>query len=223
MLKLNTSKGCFEDNILKIVAASRVIPILDIIDNFDYRRLVDNYYQYGFRTVEIRICSSHAKELVSYIQKNYPDIYIFAGTCLSVDDIDKARFMGLDILISPVFDNKLLEFCCLHNQQYIPCINSIETLNTAVSMGYSVLKFYPAEKCGGIEFLRQLQEKYDVRFMPSGGITIEKLPFYINEPNVAACCTSHISPFNLQEINDWQSIQNNIRTASQIINTYLEN
>ena len=151
MLKLNTSKGCFEDNILKIVAASRVIPILDIIDNFDYRRLVDNYYQYGFRTVEIRICSSHAKELVSYIQKNYPDIYIFAGTCLSVNDIDKARFM------------------------------------------------------------------------PSGGITIEKLPFYINEPNVAACCTSHISPFNLQEINDWQGIQNNIRTASQIINTYLEN
>lgn len=217
MQKLANSRGCFSDNILSIVACSRIIPIIDIIDGFDYRRLISKYYECGFRTIEIRMNSPYVEELVGYIQKNFPSTYIFAGTCLSTEDMIKARGLGLDILISPVFDPKLMEFCCIHNQAYIPCVNSVESLNIALSMGFSVLKFYPAEKSGGVNFLRKAYNDYDVRFMPSGGITLDRIPDYIREPNVAACCTSHISSLKQQQENNWMDIEKNIIQASKIL------
>ena len=217
MRELTKSKGCFADNILSIVASSKIIPIIDITDDFDYQRLISLYYKYGFRTVEVRMNSLHINEIVTHIQKTYPNMYIFAGTCLSTDDMVRAKNMGLDILISPVFDSKLMEFCCLHNLAYIPCVNSIDTLNIAHSMGFSVLKFYSAEKCGGLDFLRKVYNDYDVRFMPSGGITLNKGPAYIKEPNVAACCTSHISSLQLQNDNNWIDIEKNIIQASKFL------
>lgn len=217
MQKLARSRGCFSDNILSIVASSRIIPIIDVTDGFDYRKLLAMYYDNGFRTIEIRMNSPYVKRLVDVVQKDFPNTYIFAGTCLSTQDITKARGLGLDILISPVFDPKLMEFCCLHNQPYIPCVNSVESLNIALSMGFSVLKFYPAEKYGGVDFLRKVYKDYDVRFMPSGGITLEIIKDYINEPNVAACCTSHISPLKLQEENNWIDIEKNITRAAKIL------
>ncbi len=220
MREPNTSKGCFADNILKIVASSRIIPIIDTAPGFDRKRLVDLYYRAGFRTVEVRMNRPGVEDLVRIIRDDYPDTYIFAGTCLSQDDFRKAAAIGLDIFISPVFEPELLEYCCIHSLPYIPCVNSAATLNTAFSMGYSVLKFYPAEKLGGADFLREVfRSDDDIRFMPSGGITAEKITKYLDVPNVAACCTSHISPLDLQAAGDWERIDRNIAYAARILKT----
>lgn len=210
-------KDCFFSNTLSIVKNARIIPIIEVayVDQID--TLLKLYHDAGFRTLEVKMNSAHSKQIIRKIQNLYPDTYILAGTCRSIEDIQNAQAMGVDIYVSPEFNEELITFCCLHNIPYIPSIDSEENLSIALSLGYAVIKFYHAENAGGIVFLRKTHIKYDIEFMASGGLTIDKIKSYCLEPNLAACCTSHISSIELLENNNWNKIINNINEVRNLL------
>jgi 2-dehydro-3-deoxyphosphogluconate aldolase/(4S)-4-hydroxy-2-oxoglutarate aldolase len=57
----------------------------------------------------------------------------------------------------------------------------------------SVLKFFPAEAIGGVAFLKALCAPYrEVRFVPTGGVSLSNLAAYLALPQVIACGGSWI-------------------------------
>ena len=58
----------------------------------------------------------------------------------------------------------------------------------ALELGLEVVKFFPAERNGGIPMIKALQGPYgDIRFIPTGGINTENLKDYLSLPSVVAC------------------------------------
>ena len=55
----------------------------------------------------------------------------------------------------------------------------------AIEYNYSVLKFFHAENNGGIDTLKFLFNIFeDIKFIPTGGITLNNFKSYLNLPNV---------------------------------------
>ena len=149
MRELSGGRGCFQDNILKLIAESRIIPIVDAVKPDQPERLVELYYGAGFRTLEMKMNSGYMEAFVNIIRRDHPDVRLLAGTCRSPMDIRRASYLGMDIMISPVFDPGLIEYACLHNIPYIPAVRNAGMLGQVMTLGYSVIKFYPAEQEGG--------------------------------------------------------------------------
>ncbi len=217
MQELEVQRDCFASNILKVIAESKIIPIVDASSVSDIERLSDIYFDAGFRTLEVKMDSHLLEPLVSVISQRHPEIYLLAGTCMSSCDFRRAKHLGMDIMISPCFDKEMMSWACLHSIPYIPAICTKEDLASVLPLGFSVVKFYPAEKSGGANFLRKLYPEYDVRFMASGGITLEKIPEYLELQNVAAVCTSHIVSLRLLEEKRWQEIEKRIQAAIELL------
>ena len=217
MKELSGGRGCFQDNLLKLIAESRIIPIIDAVKPDQLERLVALYYQAGFRTLEMKMDSRFMEAFVNIARRDYPEIYLLAGTCRSPRDIRRASFLGMDITISPVFDPELIKYACLHSIPYIPAVSNTEMLGQVITLGFSVVKFYPAEQKGGASFIGGLYPDYDVRIMATGGITLDKIPEYLALDNVAAVCTSHIVSPRLMLDNNWAEIEKRVKTAEGLL------
>ncbi|HEY4235681.1 MAG TPA: 2-dehydro-3-deoxyphosphogluconate aldolase, partial [Lacipirellulaceae bacterium] len=87
-------------------------------------------------------------------------------------------------------------------------------IELALSHGADVLKFFPAENMGGVGTLKALAGPYPgVRFIPTGGITPEKLPSYLALPSVLACGGSWLAPRELLAAGDFEAIRKLIERA----------
>jgi 2-dehydro-3-deoxyphosphogluconate aldolase/(4S)-4-hydroxy-2-oxoglutarate aldolase len=73
----------------------------------------------------------------------------------------------------------------------------------ALSLGLSVLKFFPSEAFNGPRVLRAYREVFpEARFIPTGGIQEDMLPEYMQLQNVLACGGSWLLEGDEAEIQD---------------------
>lgn len=58
----------------------------------------------------------------------------------------------------------------------------------AVSSGIDVVKFFPAEQCGGVATIMALSAPFpQMMFIPTGGINISNIGDYLSAQRVIAC------------------------------------
>ncbi|HBJ92355.1 MAG TPA: hypothetical protein DDZ43_05720 [Hyphomonadaceae bacterium] len=81
-----------------------------------------------------------------------------------------------------------------------------------------MVKFFPAEPYGGASTLKALSAPLpNISFMPTGGVSIEKLPSYLKLPNVAAAGGSWLAtPADIQAGN-WARITELAQEASDLV------
>ena len=72
---------------------------------------------------------------------------------------------------------------------FSPGIMTPSDIEAALNAGVSVLKFFPAGAAGGVKMLKSLAAPYahlGVRFIPTGGVSLDNVMDYLNEPAVLA-------------------------------------
>ena len=85
----------------------------------------------------------------------------------------------------------------------------------AAEAGFDLLKFFPAEQAGGLDYLKSLQGPLpDIRFCPTGSITREQAPDYLALGNVVCVGGSWIASKTMVEQGDWAGIEANARAAA---------
>ena len=95
-------------------------------------------------------------------------------------------------------------------------VTASEVMNL-VEHGYSFQKFFPAEPAGGAAYLASLaQPLSQIRFCPTGGITLESAPRYLKLANVITVGGSWMVPKKLIEAGDWAAIEALARQASSL-------
>ena len=87
-------------------------------------------------------------------------------------------------------------------------------IEQAISFGLSVCKFFPAEAYGGVKTLKALKGPYaDIRFMPTGGVSLDNMNDYLALSNVAAVGGSFMTPSAAVKAKDWAKVTEACRTA----------
>ena len=107
-------------------------------------------------------------------------------------------------------------------KQDIPIFPGVCTqtdIETAISLGLSVLKLFPVGATGGLKLLKALAAPYGhlVKFIPTGGVTAANLRDYLAEPSVIACGGSWIVAKSLVEAGSFAEISEVTKQAMEIV------
>jgi len=136
-----------------------------------------------------------------------PEICVGAGTVLSVDDMRAAEQAGAAFTISPGTTPALLDAGSKSSVPYLPAIATASELMLGLSAGYRFFKFFPAAIAGGVNALKAIAGPFpDVRFCPTGGITVDSAPTYLALKNVLCVGGSWLAPTDLLTARDWAAI-----------------
>ncbi|GAA7123034.1 bifunctional 4-hydroxy-2-oxoglutarate aldolase/2-dehydro-3-deoxy-phosphogluconate aldolase [Helicobacter pylori] len=196
-----------QDKIIEVLQISPIIPVVVIENIKDAVPLAQSLVEGGIHIIEVTLRSSCALEAIELIAKNVPKMRVGAGTILNPTQLEQAQNRGAEFLISPGLTIKLLEHAKKKDMPLIPGVSSSSEVMQALELGYSTLKFFPAEYCGGVKLLNAFNGPFKgVKFCPTGGISADNMHSYLNLENVLCVGGSWLTPKNLIQNKEWDKI-----------------
>ncbi len=196
-----------QDKIIEILQISPIVPVVVIENIKDAVPLAQSLIEGGIHIIEVTLRSSCALEAIELIAKNVPKMCVGAGTILNPTQLEQAQNRGAEFLISPGLTIKLLEYAKKKDMPLIPGVSSSSEVMQALELGYSALKFFPAEYCGGVKLLNAFNGPFKgVKFCPTGGISADNMRSYLNLENVLCVGGSWLTPKNLIQNKEWDKI-----------------
>ncbi|GAA7906587.1 bifunctional 4-hydroxy-2-oxoglutarate aldolase/2-dehydro-3-deoxy-phosphogluconate aldolase [Helicobacter pylori] len=196
-----------QDKIIEVLQISPIVPVVVIENIKDAVPLAQSLVEGGIHIIEVTLRSSCALEAIELIAKNVPKMRVGAGTILNSTQLEQAQNRGAEFLISPGLTIKLLEYAKKKDMPLIPGVSSSSEVMQALELGYSALKFFPAEYCGGVKLLNAFNGPFKgVKFCPTGGISIDNMRSYLNLENVLCVGGSWLTPKNLIQNKEWDKI-----------------
>ncbi len=196
-----------QDKIIEVLQISPIIPVVVIENIKDAVPLAQSLVEGGIQIIEVTLRSSCALEAIELIAKNVPKMRVGAGTILNPTQLEQAQNRGAEFLISPGLTIKLLEHAKKKDMPLIPGVSSSSEVMQALELGYSALKFFPAEYCGGVKLLNAFNGPFKgVKFCPTGGISADNMRSYLNLENVLCVGGSWLTPKNLIQNKEWDKI-----------------
>ncbi|GAA7086162.1 ketohydroxyglutarate aldolase [Helicobacter pylori] len=196
-----------QDKIIEVLQISPIVPVVVIENIKDAVPLAQSLIEGGIPIIEVTLRSSCALEAIELIAKNVPKMCVGAGTILNPAQLEQAQNRGAEFLISPGLTIKLLEYAKKKDMPLIPGVSSSSEVMQALELGYSALKFFPAEYCGGVKLLNAFNGPFKgVKFCPTGGISADNMRSYLDLENVLCVGGSWLTPKNLIQNKEWDKI-----------------
>lgn len=176
------------NSILEQIGLIGIVPVVVIDDEKNAEKVGEALSAAGLPCAEVTFRTSSAAGSIMKISKKFPELVLGAGTVLSVDQAKAAVGAGAKFIVSPGLNGKVVEYCLKHEIPVTPGVATPTEIERALEYGLEVVKFFPAEQCGGLAYLRAISAPYNnLRFIPTGGIDETNLLSYLKFPKVLAC------------------------------------
>lgn len=195
------------NDILKKLENIGLVPVVKIDDASHACNLAQSLIDGGLPCVEITFRTAAAPEAISAIVKKFPKMLVGAGTVINIDYAKRAKEAGAKFIVSPGFSPDVVDWCIKNNMIIVPGVNNPSGVEEALSKGLEVLKFFPAEASGGVAMLAALSAPFpQIKFMPTGGISMKNLSDYLKCSNVHAVGGSWMVKSELIDSENWAEI-----------------
>lgn len=199
--------------------ALKVIPVIAIDKAEDIIPLGKVLAENGLPAAEITFRSAAAVEAIRLLRENQPDMLIGAGTVLNREQAIAAKEAGATFIVSPGFNPNTVKSCQEIGIDIVPGVNNPSTVEAALEMGLTTLKFFPAEASGGINMVKSLLAPYtDIELMPTGGVNPANIKDYLAIPRVLACGGTWMVDKKLIEAGNWEELARLTREAVALVN-----
>lgn len=164
-----------------------VIPVVVIKDAADTVKTLEALRAGGINRAEITFRTACAEEAIRIGCAAFPDMEIGAGTVINAEQAKRATEAGARFIVSPGFSEDVAEFCAERGMTYYPgCVTPTEIMR-ALAHGFNIVKFFPAAEYGGIATMKALSAPFpQVRFIPTGGVSLANLKEYLDFDKVYA-------------------------------------
>lgn len=204
-------------NAREILSAGAVVPVI-AIDNLDSAvDLAHALVAGGIPTLEITLRTEHGLKAIEKIAKEVKGAIVGAGTVINGDQLKAVEDAGAVFAISPGFNINLAQVATKSKIAVIPGIATPGELMLALEHGIDTCKLFPAEVVGGKAMLKALYGPFpQVKFCPTGGISLETAPDYLALPNVLCVGGSWLTPKDVVAKRDWQTIEKLAQEASAL-------
>lgn len=185
----------------------KLVPVIALDKAEDILPLAKALSENGLPIAEITFRSQAAEEAIRLLRQHQPDMLILAGTVLTAEQVMQAKNAGADMVVTPGFNPKIVQLCQDLSMSVMPGVNNPMSIEAALEMGITAVKFFPAEASGGTKMIKALLGPYpDLTIMPTGGINLDNIQDYLAIPNVVACGGSWFVEKSLINKQDWQQI-----------------
>lgn len=165
-----------------------IVPVIALEDAGDAAPLAEALLKGGISCAEVTFRTAAAEETIRKMSEEYPEMLVGAGTVLTTEQADRAVAAGAKFIVSPGLNPVTVKYCQEKEIPVIPGIMTPSEIELALSLKLTEVKFFPAEAAGGIKMIQAMSAPYgNVRFMPTGGISLANMEDYLSFPKVFAC------------------------------------
>lgn len=179
--------------IFQKIQLNGIVPVVKLDNLDDALPLVGALSAGGLDIAEITFRTGNAAKAIKLIKKKCPQITIGAGTVITTDQVLQAIDSGAEFVVTPGFNPKVVDKCLEEHMPIIPGCSAASQIEQALERNIKLVKFFPAEECGGLNMINALSEPFPmVKFLPTGGINLTNLNSYLNHPKVIACADNFL-------------------------------
>ncbi|GAA4229765.1 2-dehydro-3-deoxyphosphogluconate aldolase/(4S)-4-hydroxy-2-oxoglutarate aldolase [Sagittula marina] len=184
-----------------------VIPVLVIDDAAQARGLAEALVKGGLPVLEVTLRTPAALDAIAEMAKVEGGI-VGAGTLLTPDDVKRAVDAGAKFGVSPGATDTILDACEAADLPLLPGAATSSEVMRLLERGYTVQKFFPAEANGGAPALKAIGAPIpQVKFCPTGGVSMKNVNDYLSLSNVLCCGGSWVAPKDMVAKGDWAGIE----------------
>ncbi|MDI1290629.1 MAG: bifunctional 4-hydroxy-2-oxoglutarate aldolase/2-dehydro-3-deoxy-phosphogluconate aldolase [bacterium] len=167
-------------------AQTRVIPVVVINDESDAAPLAEALKAAGLPSAEVTLRTPAALAALRIMAED-PEFMVGAGTVTRPEQVELAAFAGARYIVSPGFSADVVRSCQIGGLPVLPGIATATELQQATIWGLGHVKFFPAAAAGGVAMIKALSAPFpDVRFVPTGGVSLDSMADYLAVPSVLA-------------------------------------
>jgi 2-dehydro-3-deoxyphosphogluconate aldolase / (4S)-4-hydroxy-2-oxoglutarate aldolase len=184
-----------------------VVPVIIHDDVATARALAEALVAGGLPVLEVTLRTPNALKVIAEMAK-VEGAVVGSGTVRNLDTMKASLDAGCQFMVSPGAPVKLLEDAEAISIPLLPGIASPTEAMAASLMGYSYLKFFPAEAMGGAPVLKAFASPLpDLKFCPTGGVSPENAKTYLSLPNVVCVGGSWVVPADAIAAGDFETVR----------------
>ena len=188
-----------------VLDAGLLIPVLALHDDDDLEPLAEALVAGGIQVFEVVLRTPTALQSLKRLKGRVP--VLGAGTVLNRAHMQAAQDAGAQFCVSPGLTPALHKSARDLDMPLLPGAVTASEIMTSADLGYRNLKFFPAERVGGVQILGDFEAVFpNIRFCPTGGISQENAGSYLNKPNVACVGGSLTTPKDLILAKNWDAL-----------------
>ena len=189
------------------VFRSRVVPVIVITDVAQAVPLAHALLEGGIDVMEITLRHPAGLPAIAAVARAVPAMQVGAGTVTRAHEVAQARDAGARFALSPGLSEALAQAAVDSQMPFIPGAMTPSEVMRARDLGFGLVKLFPAAQAGGVAMLKALGGPLpDVKFCPTGGVSLSNLGEYLQQPNVAMVGGSWLTPLDALEQGRWQHI-----------------
>ena len=195
-----------------------VIPVIVINKVEDAVPMAEALLEGGVKVLEVTLRSPVALQAMEQIAKHVPDAILGSGTVRNLKDAQASKDVGCQFAVSPGYTTELGQFARKIGLPLLPGVSTGSEIMMANADDYYFLKLFPAVAVGGINLLKGFAGPFaDVKFCPTGGVSVESAPNFLALPNVVVCGGTWLTPADAVANKDWTHITKLAKEASAIV------
>lgn len=197
----------------EVMRLAPVIPVLVIEDASKAAPLAEALVAGGLPALEVTLRTPAALDAIRAMAE-IPGGRVGAGTLLTPADVRAAKAAGATFGVSPGVTPALLQACV---DEGLPLLGGAVTASEVMALleaGLTTAKFFPAGTSGGAPALKALGAPLpQMRFCPTGGISLASAADYLKLDNVLCVGGSWVAPNDMVKAGDWAGIEALAREA----------
>ena len=202
------------------IAEEGIIAVLEIESEKNAAPLAKALLEGGITVIELALRTPAAVPSISIIANEVPQMYIGIGTVIEKGQAAMVKKeKGVRFAVSPGINPEIVKEAIAEDLPFAPGIATPSELELAISLGCRVVKFFPAEGMGGLNFLKSINGPYNhlgIKYIPLGGVTVENLASYAKFNQALAIGGSWIASKELINAQNWAEITRRAKEAKEI-------
>jgi 2-dehydro-3-deoxyphosphogluconate aldolase/(4S)-4-hydroxy-2-oxoglutarate aldolase len=202
---------------LQVMQDAPVIPVIVLHDVKHAVALARALVAGGIRMLEVTLRTPQALACIEAIAREVPEAVAGVGTVRSAGEVQACLSAGARFAVSPGYTHAVGQACRDAGLPLLPGVATGSEIMAAQEDGYKELKFFPAMQAGGPAMLKAWGGPFtDVKFCPTGGVTLTNATEFLALPNVACVGGSWLTPADAVAQGDWGRITTLAREASAL-------
>ena len=192
---------------LDVMQDAPVIPVIVLHDVNHAVPMARALVAGGIRMLEVTLRTPVALQCIERMSKEVPEAVVGAGTVRTPAEAMSAARVGARFAVSPGFTNAVGQACRDNGLPLLPGVATGSEIMMAQEAGYTELKFFPAMQAGGPAMLKSWSGPFfDVKFCPTGGVSVANAKEFLSLPNVVCVGGSWLVPIDALAAGDWDRI-----------------
>ena len=192
---------------LQVMQDAPVIPVIVLNDLAHAVPMARALVAGGVRMLEVTLRTPQALACIEAIAKHVPEAVVGAGTVRNKTDAQAAANAGARFAVSPGYTSAVGQACRDLGLALLPGVATGSEIMVAQEEGFTELKFFPAMQAGGPAMLKAWSGPFfDVRFCPTGGVSLQNASEFLALPNVVCVGGSWLVPADAMAKGDWAKI-----------------